>query len=53
MELRLPPVPVGLPFPDTERRANFRPGGEGVVPEDDASTGPWMGQEGDGMWIGC
>lgn len=41
----LPPALVGLPFPDTERRANFRPGGEETLAEDDVRTGPWMGQE--------
>lgn len=47
-----PGLPPELPLPDTERRANFRPGGEGAVAEDDVRTGPWMGQEVEAMWTG-
>lgn len=50
MGVGLVPDPVGLPFPEAERRANFRPGGEGLVGEDVVRTGPWMGQEAEGMW---
>lgn len=52
MGLGLPPEPVGLPFPDGERKANFKPGGDGAVGEDVVRTGPWMGQEVEGMWTG-
>lgn len=48
----LPPEPVGLPFPDAERRANLRPGGEGPLGEDVERTGPCMGQEGEERWTG-
>lgn len=51
--LGLPPeLPVGLLLPDAECRVNFRPGGEGTVGEDEVRTGPWMGQEVEGMWTG-
>lgn len=53
--LGLPPeLPVGLP--DAERRLNLRPGGEGAEGVDVLRTGPWMGQEVEGMWTvwwGC
>lgn len=52
MVLGFPPEPVGLPFPDVERRANFMPGGEGAVGEDEVRTGPWIGQEVEGRWTG-
>lgn len=45
-----PAVPVELPFPDTGRRAKVRPGGDGPPAEDEARTGPWMGQEEEEMW---
>lgn len=50
MGLGLTPEPEGPPLPVTERRANFRPGGEGAVGEDVVRTGPWMGQEVEGTW---
>lgn len=44
--------PAGHPPPEDERRVNFSPGGEATVGEDVVRTGPWMGQEGEGMWTG-
>lgn len=52
MGLELPPEPVGLPSPGAECRANFRPGGEGPLGEDEERTGPCMGQAVVGMWPG-
>lgn len=51
--LGLAPEPqVGVPLPDAECRVNFRLGGEGEVGEDVVRTGPWMGQDVEGMWTG-
>lgn len=44
--------PVGHPPPEGERSVNFRPGGEATVGEDVARTGPWMGQDVEGMRTG-
>lgn len=53
MELGLAPEPqVGVPLPDAECRVNFRLEAEGEVGEDVVRTGPWMGQEVEGMWTG-
>lgn len=38
--------------PEGERRPSLRPGGEAMVGEDVVRTGPWMGQEVEGMWTG-
>ena len=44
--------PVGHPPPGGERNVNLRAGGEARAGADVVRTGPWMGQEGEGMWTG-